>query len=91
MGLKFIKKKQEGIRPTSSTLSDTQTRMDKDGNLEIKAKNFTMTTNQTSKLSKKEVAGTITTTDATEAWTCWGCGHVSTTDTCSVCGKKKTN
>lgn len=90
MGLKFMKKKQAGIQPTSSTLSDAQTRMDKNGNVEIVAKNFTMTTNQSSKLSKKEAAGTVNAASTTEAWTCWGCGHESTTEICPVCGKKKT-
>lgn len=84
MGLKFMKKKQEGIRPTSSTLSDTQTKMDKDGNVEIKAKNFTMTTNQTSKLSKKDATGTR------DTWTCWGCGHKNSVEICPICGKKRT-
>lgn len=91
MGLKFIKKKQAGNQPTSSALSDAQTRMDKDGNVEIVAKNFTMTTNQSSKLSKKEKTDTTDTTGTTESWTCWGCGRVSTTAICPVCGKKKTN
>lgn len=91
MGLKFMKKKQAGIQPTSSTLSDAQTRMDKDGNVEIVAKNFTMTTNQTSKLSKKVAATPSSNEGTTETWTCWGCGHVTTTEICPICGKKKTN
>ncbi len=84
MGLKFMKKKQAAKQTASATLSDAQTTMDKDGNVEIKAKNFTMTTNQSSKLGKKESA------EVSETWTCWGCGHSNTGEICSVCGKKKT-
>ena len=52
--------------------------VDKDGNVEIVSKNFTMTTSQQ---PKKEA-------EASE-WTCWGCGHVNSGEVCEVCGKKR--
>ena len=77
MGKKFIKKKKSEVA-AANTLADLRTTVDKDGNVEIVSKNFTMTTSQ----QPKKEAG------ASE-WTCWGCGHVNSGEVCEVCGKKR--
>jgi rubrerythrin len=85
MGLKFWKKKKENT--VVNTASDVKTIVNENGNVEIVSKNFTITTNSTSKLASpmpgSEPEG--------DTWTCWGCGHSNTGDTCTVCGKKKYN
>ena len=43
MGIKFIKKKKSEVA-VANTLADLKTTVDKDGNVEIVSKNFTMTT-----------------------------------------------
>ena len=45
MGIKFIKKKKSEVA-AANTLADLKTTVDKDGNVEIVSKNFTMTTSQ---------------------------------------------
>lgn len=77
MGIKFIKKKKSEVA-AANTSADLKTTVDKDGNVEIISKNFTMTTNQQPKRETETVE-----------WTCWGCGHVNNGEVCEVCGKKR--
>lgn len=77
MGIKFIKKKK-GEVVAANVPADLKTTVDKDGNVEIVSKNFTMTTSQQPKREPETVE-----------WICWGCGHVNSGDVCEVCGKKR--
>jgi rubrerythrin len=83
MSFKFWKKKNE--KNVTNTASDVETRVNKDGNVEIVSKNFTITPNLTSKLT----SSMLESMSEGETWTCWGCGHTNTEDICPVCGKKK--
>lgn len=76
MAIKFIKKKRAEAQPLSPEIPGAKTKIDKNGNVEIVAKNFTMTTRNTEVLTA-------------ETWECWGCGHTNTGDICLVCGKER--
>lgn len=73
-------KKKKSKPAEDATLTDMQTTLDENGNVEIVSKNFKM------KPTQKTSEGT---TETGDTWICWGCGQPTSQDVCPVCGKKR--
>lgn len=75
-GFKRIKKNSEYVDFTPKV----ETVINKEGNIELKSKNFTITAS-----SKPDTESS----SVNISWQCWGCGNINTEPVCPVCGKKR--